>query len=255
MMNFLDKIANSDLVLTVLVISLIVLVTLFFIVLFLGGKKQNKKDVVKEEKIDDSLNNANLDFDHEEYVKETTAEFELAPVNEAIEPNEAEPVNNSEESPAYNFEDVNIENETKEMNNFSFDELSKMISDELEKSNAEDESTKVEEKSEPVKEKNNVPEVTFVDTFKEVEEEIKPVEVSKIDNINNVFEKEEPEKIENVLINKEVVENAANEMELPKLAGEVKKEVKLEREPVIKDEVTPLYARFNQETYEIDKKD
>ena len=254
MMDFLDKVANSDLVLTSLVIALIVLVTLFFIVLFLGGKKQNKKEIIKEEKFDDTSNSANLDFDHEEYVKETTAEFELAPVEEAVEASDEVSIDSSEESPAYNFEDMHGEIENKEMNNFSFDELSKMISDELEKNNIEEENTALEVSSEE-KEESNIPEVTFVDTFKEVEEEIKPVEFSKLDNIGSVFEKEEPSRIENVLIDKKVAEKTNDEIVLPKLASDIKEEVKLESEPVIKDEATPLYARFNQETYEIDKKD
>ena len=256
MMDYINKLANNDYILTGLIILLIILVIIFFIVLFFGGKKDKKKDNVESNNDDFNNVNSNIDFNHEEYVKETTAEFELAPIDEVKPADDNISVETTEESPAYK-----VEFEENEMNNFSFDDLSKMISEELDK-NEEVKESDIENVSE-VSTNQNIPEVTFVDTFKEVQSEIKPVEVEKMENIANVFKKEEIPDLNPVLIDKKVEAQKNDEMVLPKLADaylnklNVQKtdEVNTSSEPIIKDEQTPLYARFNPESYEIDKKD
>lgn len=265
MMDFIDELANNDIFLTSLVGVLILLVIIFFIILFWGGKKSKKKSNEVVNNIDDQImgDNPSVDFNHEEYVKEATAEFELAPASEVKATTQDVEVNNIEETPAYKYDGA-ASVETTQMNNFSFDELSRMISEELNNLDKQEEFTKEiptfeqppvvekvevkEEMPKEIKEEANIPQVTFVDSFKEVKPEPIPVEVSKpIEPV--VFEKEALSSLDQVLINKTVNETNENEIKLPKLASEEKSE------PVIKENNVPLYARFNQESYDIKEKD
>lgn len=255
MLDFLDKIANNDYVLTGLVILLIILVIIFFIVLFCGGKTKNKPVEKINNNDDNNLDNtsSNINFDHDEYVKETTGEFDLTPLREIEPVNDEVSLDTVEESPAYNINSDNNSHEISEMNNFSFDELSKMISEELNKMEI-NEPQSVETKPEV---ENNIPEVKFIDTFKEVEEEVKPVEVTKVENIENVFQEKSENDFNKIFVDKKVNLEKTAQIELPKLAGNSGEEIKpnVSNEPLIKDENTPLYARFNQESYELNKED
>ena len=283
MKEFIDKLANNDYVLMGLIILLVVLVILFFIVLLFTGKGKKKKDVVKEN-VAPITNDApqNIDFNHDEFVKETTAEFELTPLSE-IEPQTNEFVPDKiEESPAYKFDAPDVEKEPVQFNNFSFDELSKMISDELSQVET---MTPQEDMTVPEIEKTqiDIPTVTFVDSFKQVEEEIKPVEVSSLDQFDKPSENKTNDNFSSVFINKEMPKHETKtEVVLPKLATDinairqefkqnsngiynpfaantektnVNEEANKVSEPVIKEEETPLFARFNAETYDINKKD
>lgn len=265
MKEFLDYVSANDYVTYGLCGLLAILVILFFIVLFSGnGSKKTKTEEIKDNNKEEETKNQNLDFDHKEYVKETTAEFELAPVNEVNPvPDNFEPEVKEEESPAFKT-DSNIGPVT----NFSFDELSKMISNEL---NDLDKTTEFStttsipvvepEEVKPViaeETKEEIPKVTFVDAFKETETSTRPVEVDKIDEINNIFKPiEEPKKEEKI----ESFERPR--IVLPKLASDAKKEEPVRSEPVInkssqpvlKEDEIPLFARFNQETYDIKKED
>lgn len=232
MNDFLDFIVSNEYFGIGLVVLLVVLVILFFVVLFSGNKKKVNKIITADENIDANLksdeDNSNLDFDHNEYVKETTAEFELAPISEVM-PNTSEEIPEvREESQAIKIESSNNEPVLKE---FSFDELSKSIANELEKLKQEEDLNKEEE-------------------------EIPEVNITKFDELASKVEISEPVFITNAASFKE-----ENEIVLPKLANDDKKEEKNEEvkeelpEPILKDEEVPLFARFNQETYEINKKD
>ena len=254
MMDFIDKIANNDLVLTSLVCLLVVLVIIFFLVLFFGGKK-GKNITVESNNDNDLNNNHNVNFNHDEYIKETTAEFELAPVEEASLVEENEQLNNAEESPAFNFQNNSDSLADGKLNNFSFDELSKMINEELTKINAESQKDDTSNKSST--DINEIPEVKFVDTFKETEPQIKSVEVENVDNITNVFEKTEDVESNPTFINKKIDEPKSDSIVLPKLSKEVLEKAFPSKATNITDEEenTPLYARFNQESYDINKED
>ena len=111
---------------------------------------------------------------------------------------------------------------------FSFDELSKSISEELNKLKLEEEKELTNNETK----EDNIPEVN----------------ITKFDELASKVEISEPVFItEGASIKKE------DEIVLPKLAKEEKKEEL--PEPILKDEEVPLFARFNQETYEINKKD
>ena len=83
MSDLIDKLSTNNYVIFSLSFLLIVLIALFIIVYFAGrGKKTKNENAV----IDKTVNNSNIsndiDFDHGEYVKETTAEFELTPITD-----------------------------------------------------------------------------------------------------------------------------------------------------------------------------
>lgn len=260
MLDFLDKIANNDYVLTGLVILLIILVIIFFIVLFLGGKTKSKP-VEKIENDDNNFDNknANINFDHDEYVKETTGEFDLTPLREIEPVSEEVSLDSVEESPAYSVSNDIDKHEVSEMNNFSFDELSKMISEELNKMEVNTSSSENIQNNElnNIEVEKNIPEVKFVDTFKEIEEEVKPVEITKVESFDNVFKEKSENDFNKIFVDKKVNLEKTAQIELPKLASNNTNEekVNLSSEPIIKEENTPLYARFNQESYDLNKKD
>lgn len=229
MNDFLDFIVSNEYFGIGLVVLLVVLVILFFVVLFSGNKKKVNEIKIEDENIDTNLKsdeeNSNIDFDHSEYVKETTAEFELAPVTEVM-PNTSEEIPEvREESQAIKVESSNSEPIVK---SFSFDELSKSISEELNK-------LKLEEEKELTNNENK-------------EDNIPEVNITKFDELASKVEISEP-----VFITEGASVKKEDEIVLPKLAKEEKKEEL--PEPILKDEEVPLFARFNQETYEINKKD
>lgn len=256
-MDFIDNLANNDIFLTVLVVILILLVITFFVVLFLGGKKDKSKVNAIENKINEnqpSVGENNIDFNHDEYVKEATLEFELSPVQDVKAVLSEVQLDKIEESPSYHV-DAPSSVDTNEMKNFSFDELSKMISEELNnieknealKGQVDEEEPKEDVKENPSKKDATIPQVTFVDTFKEVDSkpkefEFKPLEKESI---------EKKEVYDSVFINKVIEPEKLNDVVLPKLA----KDIKESNEPVLKEENIPLYARFNQESYDINEKD
>ncbi len=240
MMDFIDNLANNDIFLTSLIIVLVILVITFFLVLFLGGKKNKPKNNIKENKTDDifpTVEGNDVDFNHEEYVQEATNEFELTPVQDVKEVLSEVQLDKIEESPAYQVEN-NSFNEEPEMRNFSFDELSKMISDELDNIDKKEEETS--ENNETI---NNDEQDSFINTFKQVETE--PISVEAEPELNSTTS------FDSLMINK-VVESEKNEdIVLPKL----KDEETASNEPIIKDEEVPLYARFNHESFDLKDKD
>lgn len=239
MMDFIDNLANNDIFLTSLIIVLVILVITFFLVLFLGGKKNKPKNNIKENKTDDifpTVEGNDVDFNHEEYVQEATNEFELTPVQDVKEVLSEVQLDKIEESPAYQVEN-NSFNEEPEMRNFSFDELSKMISDELDNIDKKDEETsKIKETT------NSDEQETFINTFKEVKTE--PVSVETESELNN-------NSFDSLMINKVVEPEKNEDIVLPKL----KEEETNSNEPLIKDEDVPLYARFNHESFDLKDKD
>ena len=244
MRDILDFMIESEYFTTGLIILLIVLIILFFIVLFLGKEKNVKNELAKDElKNDENNQNNNIDFDHNEYVKETTAEFELAPVSEVAPAPDNFVPEATEETPAIKFNSK----EEPVLKDFSFDELSKSISEELDKLKLEEEQAELSKEFKPVV-INNIADLD--DAFKESSEEI-PVETPKAEEV-----KDNSENISPVFIT-DAVSTKEEEMVLPKLANEEVKEVQKEEtpKPVLSDDEVPLFARFNQETYDINKKD
>lgn len=304
MKEFIDKMANNDYVLIALIALLILLVIAFFIVLLCSGKKKNKNNSLSDEStksvvdVPASTPNDNIDFNHEEYVKETTAEFELTPIADIKPISEDVMPIVQEESPSRKVENIRPV-EAGLMNTFSFDELSKMISEELNKSeenvasssSAQNENYSFEVKDEPKDIFNSKPAFESkpvldegdpyafafekpqatepsTDAFKTIAEEPKPVELPKTNevkapevNASSSISDNLRAKFSNnfgtLFTNNNVV---SNDIELPKMASEEVKNpeplnVMEKNEPVIKDEEVPLFARFNQETYDINKKD
>ena len=307
MKEIIDKAANNDYVLIGLIALLVLLVIIFFIVLLFGGKKKEDSSSNKSEELSNTdvitptlIEPTNLDFDHEEYVKETTAEFELTPL-EDIKPaeDEALPVV-MEESPTRKVESINPIDQNM-VNTFNFEELSRMISEELDKVNNENSDLPKEIKEEkiefpdehkslfetlsqsedvksenrvdtpsfsfePIKEEKvevaptiepTVPEVKFVDSFKEIESTPTKVEVEKPRSISDDLRAKFNNNYSSVFLNNDTRKEDAESIgfELPKLAEEKPMEVNKTSEPVIKEEDVPLFERFNQETYDINKKD
>lgn len=243
-MDFIDNLANNDIFLTSLIIVLVVLVIAFFFVLFLGEKKGKAKNIKTDNKKDDVLptvDGNDINFNHDEYVKEATLEFELSPVRDVKEELPEVQLDRMEEFPSYEIERNSSVDET-DMKNFSFDELSKMISEEL---NNLDNNESSENKSEDTNKEEAV-----INAFKEVDFEPTPVETDNF-NFNPIFKEEDKTALDSVLINKVVEPEKNDEIILPKLADESK----VTNEPVLKDENIPLYARFSQETYDIKEKD
>lgn len=214
MNDIIDKLSGNNYVIIGLCILLAVLVILFIVVLFSGKSKKKKTTEVINEVKEESIPTNDIDFDHGEYVKETTAEFELTPIAD-LKPVEDEfiPEVKEEESPAL---DMSSTGEIP-LPDFNFDELSKSISDELNRLKEEEDASS-----------SVISPDKTIDTFKETSE-VKPLDIPKEEN--NI--------------------NPSNGPILPE-NNEVKSSV---NEPVLKDEEVPLFARFNQETYEINKKD
>ena len=184
----------------------------------------------------------NTDFDHNEYVKETTAEFELAPVSDVM-PNTSDDIPVAiEESKALNVE---TPTDAPLLKDFSFDELSKSISKELNKLKDEEES-KIEEK----KEEFTIPVVT-PSIFSS---EVKEVNVTNLNDLNK-----EDIKIDNSSeVNEFITDFDTSKVEPSNINNperDLFKDASKEAEPVLKDEEVPLFARFNTETYDINKKD
>lgn len=257
-MDFIDELANNDLFLTLLIVILIVLVITFFLVLFFSGKKSKVKEVSnnlnKEDEFPTIAGN-DINFDHDDYVKEATLEFELSPVQDVKAVLNEIKLDKIEESPAYHVDD-NKSLEPTDMKNFSFDELSKMISEELDNLDKEDKieesiSTPQESKVEEApKVDASIPKVTFVDSFKTIEEE--PIKLeTPVEKTEPLFKEEAKTSFDSVLINKVVQSNDEKEFDLPKLADNAKSD----SEAVIKENDVPLYARFNQESYNLNQKD
>lgn len=254
-MDFIDNLANNDIFLTSLIVVLVVLVITFFLVLFLGGKKDKVKNIKTDNEKDDVLptvDGNDINFNHDEYVKEATLEFELSPVKDIKEELPEVQLDRIEESPAYQL-DRNASVDDNGMRNFSFDELSKMISEELnnlDKNDSFEENSELS--SENISNENKINEQdSFINAFKEVDSEPKSVETENLINVNPIFKEEDKTALDSVLINKVVEPEKNDEIILPKLADEPKST----NEPVLKDENVPLYARFNQESYDINQKD
>ena len=226
MNELIEYIACNDFVTMALIVLLAVLIILFFVVLFSGKKKVVNK-AITDDNIDANLKSddtdQSIDFNHSEYVKETTAEFELAPVSEVM-PNTTEEIPEvKEESQAIKIESSGNEPVLKD---FSFDELSKSISEELDKLKIEEEQGLINKDEE--------------EPFKNFHE----VKISKFDEIKNDDNDSEP-----TFITESASLKEEKSPELPKLAKEES------NEPVIKEEEVPLFARFNNETYDLNKKD
>lgn len=296
MKEFLDKIANNDQVLIGLVILLIVLIVVFFIVLLFSGKGKKKANtvVVPENNDNNMVQDPNVNFNQNEYIKETTAEFELAPIEE-IKPTTDEFVPEVvEETPSHKFESIEqLERQT--VPTFSFDELSKMISAELENYDSESSLDKTQN-VDVVKEDTMVlPKVTFVDSFKEetVEPMVKTTDVIKPqinDNFSSVYTsrdiKPQNTNSEIVLpkrISQEELMRALDKTSTSASTETTKAEAKpndvpiftpsnnsnvsvngftsnyeakpTSVNPVNETDETPIFARFNQETYDINPKD
>lgn len=241
MSDLIDKLSTNNYVIFSLSFLLIVLIALFIIVYFAGrGKKTKNENAV----IDKTVNNSNIsndiDFDHGEYVKETTAEFELTPITD-VKPIQDEFISSvkEEETPAIDINSKSVDEVP--LADFNFDDLSKSISAELDKLK---EDTKVDPNvigttANLNDTENNLPEVTFVDAFKEVDSNIKPVEIAKVEDFNQTGASQnqsEPTFITDFSSFEEI------------------KPTSSESEPIKKDEV-PIFASFNQETFDINKKD
>lgn len=236
MLDFFNNIFGNEYFGIALIALLIFLVVLFFIILIFGKDDKDKK-ILAESKdgfADDSvpekieINNDNTtSFDISEFTKEATGEFELKEIEDV------KPVDNDflpevkEESPA-----INIVSETSKtlddegspngvlMEDFNFDDLSKSIADELEKLKNEQSTIEVKPAEKEVIDTPNepaaIPSVKFVDSFEEVN--VTPIK-----------------------------ELAKEKIELPKV------DLRNNDEPVIKEDNVPLYARLNQDNYDINK--
>ena len=296
MKDFLDKVANNDQILIGLVIILIALIIAFFIVLLFSGKgKKKQQTVVVPEENTNNMQNPNVNFDQNEYVKETTAEFELAPIGDIAPVNDEFVPEVTEETPAHHVDTID-QLERKDVPTFSFDELSKMISSELDNYEP-DPSIENTQVVDIVKEDTNpIPEVTFVDSFKEekpVEPVMEPVKPEVNDNFSSVYVNNAvkpqtnndqivlPKRISQSDLMKALDKTTSNisdfekktetpspkPLDIPEFVpvepvqpvtnnfSQNFNEVKTASEPIIKDEDQPLFARFNQETYDINTKD
>ena len=174
MKELIENLANNNYVIIGLSVLLGILIIMFFVLLFSKNKtkKPQESKVVDEENIAGDNKESNIDFDHSEYVKETTAEFELTPITDVQpQPDGFVPEVSAEESPAIDMKTKTIDDVP--LKDFDFDELSKSISQEIE-------NLKLEEANKGI---NPVEAENTVDTFKQIDD-IKPIEVTKVDNIN-----------------------------------------------------------------------
>ena len=211
MKDIIEQLANNNYVIIGLACLLVFLIILFLVLLFSKKSKITEEDSVLEEKTEENKTYDDINFDAGEYVKETTAEFELTPISELEPaPDEYIPDVNFEESPAIEINQKEVDEVP--LADFDFDELSKSISRELDKIKTDDNS------------EDNM------DLFKETGNEFKAVEVTRFDDIK---------------------ENSINPDEGIIFPNKAENNT----EPVLKEEETPLFARFNAETYEINKKD
>ena len=136
------------------------------------------------------------------------------------------------ESVADSLVNINTDAEEIPLKDFSFDELSRSIAAELDRLKEEKKSqVKVEEKEEESKD------YEVINPFND-ESIFKPFKVSNIEDMINEENKEEPKE----------------EKATFKVTEDIFKKDE-SSEPVLKDEETPLFARFNQETYDISNKD
>ena len=294
MKEFLDKVANNDQVLIGLVILLIVLIVAFFIVLLFSGKKGKKKEstVVVPDNNYELPQDPSVNFNQNEYVKETTAEFELAPLEDIKPANDEYVPEVTEETPSYRFENIEqLERQT--VPTFSFDELSKMISAELENYDSEASLEKTQVMDTVKEDTMVIPQVTFVDSFKE---EVK----EPLDNKDDVIKPQINNNFSSVYASRDIKpQNNNDEIVLPKRISQEdlmraldktsSSVAKVEDKPVVnepiftpnnnlnsvqnsfvsnftdsnqvsgnetnKSEEQPFFARFNQETYDINPKD
>ena len=251
MKDIIESLANNNYVIIGLSVLLGILIILFFVLLFSKNKKKPEESKpIDEENISGSTTN-NIDFDHSEYVKETTVEFELTPITDVQPtPDGFVPEVKVEESPAIDKNAKSIDDVP--LADFNFDELSKSISQEIENLKKEEEAAAINESNQAT-----------VDAFKEVED-IKPVEVTKVDSISasNISQPTEtsnptpapvtqefnefiidaptPVTTEAPINNPEPVQTTT--------ASEVQTQAQ-------NGQQTPIFASFNQETFDINKKD
>lgn len=260
MKELIENLANNNYVIIGLSVLLGILIIMFFVLLFSKNKtkKPQESKVVDEENIAGDNKESNIDFDHSEYVKETTAEFELTPITDVQpQPDGFVPEVSAEESPAIDMKTKTIDDVP--LKDFDFDELSKSISQEIE-------NLKLEEANKGI---NPVETENTVDTFKQIDD-IKPIEVTKVDNINTTVNTDAgvtnptPE----VASFNEFIIDAPTSAPTP--APEAPSAPSFEPvsapapqapaapanpEPVISDTQTPLFASFNPETFDISNKD
>ncbi|MBR5662553.1 MAG: hypothetical protein IKX00_02735 [Bacilli bacterium] len=260
MKELIENLANNNYVIIGLSVLLLILVIIFLVLLF--AKNKNKKPVepkaIDEENIAGTTNENNLDFDHSEYVKETTAEFELTPITDVQPtPDGFVPNVSAEESPAIDVKTKTVDEVP--LANFSFDELSKSISQEIENLKKEEENNASISSTDD-----------SADTFKQIDD-IKPVEVTKVDNINAAVNTDagvtnptlapEVASFNEFIIEAPVAEATPNPAPAPSFepvqsaASASSPAQQTNPQPVISDVQTPLFASFNQETYDINKKD
>ena len=261
MKELIENLANNNYVIIGLSILLGILIIIFFALLF--GKKKNSKPeeakAIDEENIAGNNNESNIDFDHSEYVKETTAEFELTPITDVQPtPDGFVPEVSAEESPAIDMKTKTIDDVP--LKDFDFDELSKSISQEIENLKLEEEANKAA---------GNVSAEPTVDAFKQIDD-IKPVEVTKVENIGatvntdagvtNPAPTPEVASFNDFILESPISAPAPEPVAQPSFEPVSAPEVATPAaptnpEPVISDVQTPLFASFNQETYDINKKD
>lgn len=234
MNDLINNLANNNYVIIGLAVLLGLLITLFVVILLSDKKEKPRKDNKTIEKNNDEqiITTDEINFDHDGYIKETTAEFELAPISE-INPvsDDQELEVKVEETPARDFKDVEAP-----LGDFSFDELSKSISEELDKLKLEEE---------------NADENKVVEEPTATIPQIREVPVSKVSDIN--VSSQEP-----TFIQPDFIINNPAESVQPNFQPEVNKEPVQSNnvvEPVLKENNVPLFARFNQETYDISNKD
>lgn len=240
MKELIDTLANNDYVIYSLAGLLGILVILFFILLFSGKNKKTKKEEKIVENIEEKIVPDAIDFDHNEYVKETTAEFELTPIADVKPtPDEFVPDVKFEESPAIDINAKNVEDVP--LADFNFDELSKSISAELDK--LRDDELKA-------KEANKSYEVPTAEAFSAAENGIKPIELARYEDLKL----DEVEQTSDVKYEEPTFITDFNAIPDTKPIETQVQESK-DSTPVINDVETPLFARFNQETYDINAKD
>lgn len=275
MVEFFEFMLGNKYYSLALLALLVVLLIVFFCILF-NTKDENIKTEVKKK---DNDHEENYDAKHEDYVKETTAEFELIEINEdelSPTPDEVMP-EIKEESPAYNFSSQATKVSDEFVTDFSFDKLSQMIMNSFDKIDEntdqvvnEDadakaaveqvvtddvnldendkaaEEVKIEDASLNKDEENNEEEIT--DAFKEVTP-FTSVEVTNIEEIDKKNYTKNNNAFSSVFVNKDVISSSLDKITLDK-----KEVVEEKNEPILKDNDVPLFARFENETYDLTNK-